>query len=56
MTPHRNREDLFRLFQATTGKTTHIPKPEADLRNLMQYQQSRVKQYYAQSNQFQRWK
>jgi len=49
-------KELFSIFHATTGKTTHTPRGEPSVQELMHYQESRVKRYFAQSNQMTRWK
>jgi hypothetical protein len=42
---HKNREDLFKLFQSNTGKSVHVPKGESSIRNLQSWQPSRVDVY-----------
>ena len=50
------RKELFKLFNEATGLKEHTPRGEPSVQELMQYQASRVKRYFAQSNQMTRWK
>jgi hypothetical protein len=51
-----NHYDLLQLFKQRTGTTIHIPKPVANIPDMQIYFPEKRRTYFAQSNQFQRWK